>query len=107
MVGANPSPDPLVFKKSMNDTDYPKRASLEKCASDIFKVVSRGAPPDQWAEWLRVSLEYAVAEVKFGMFSALIGAVANWGAGFPCERLFAETVTSENIHAFSFTNAIQ
>lgn len=67
----------------MSNTDSRKRASsLEDDLSELSKVLFRGAPPDQRAEWLRVPLEHAAAEGSFEVFSALIGAGAKVGAGF-------------------------
>eukprot|EP00752_Nemacystus_decipiens_P002752 g2570.t1 len=70
----------------MSDTKYPKRTSLEGLVGEIFKLVSRGATPEQWAEWLRVPLEHAAADGNIDLFKALIGAGADGGAGWKgCE----------------------
>lgn len=65
-----------------SDTETPNRASLEALVGEIFKLVSRCASGEQWAEWLRVPLEHAAAAGNFNLSKALIGAGANGGAGW-------------------------
>eukprot|EP00903_Cladosiphon_okamuranus_P014825 g13730.t1 len=40
---------------------FPQRAPLQELGNEIFKLVSYGATSEQWAEWLRATLEHAVA----------------------------------------------
>lgn len=60
----------------------PERASLHCLAGEIFKQVSHGATPEQWAQWLRVPLEHAAADGNIGLFNALIEAGADGSAGW-------------------------
>ena len=57
-----------------------ERASLESRATEIFKLVARAAPSEQWEEWLRVPLEHAAVEGNIDLVNALIGAGANVSA---------------------------
>ncbi|CAM9517433.1 unnamed protein product [Ectocarpus fasciculatus] len=61
---------------------FPKRASLRGLESEIFKLVSYGATPDQWAEWLRVPLEHAAARGNLDLVNILIEAGADGSAGW-------------------------
>ena len=61
---------------------YPKRASLEGLETEIFKLVSSSATPEQWKEWLRVPLEHAAARGNLELFNKLLGAGANGAAGW-------------------------
>ena len=61
---------------------YPKRVSLEGLETEIFKLVSSSATPEQWKEWLRVPLEHAAARGNLGLFNKLLEAGANGGAGW-------------------------
>ena len=66
----------------MSDTRYLRRAPLEGLVGEIFKLVSRGATDEQWAQWLRVPLEHAAADGNIDLFNALIGAGADGSAGW-------------------------
>ena len=59
----------------MSETEYPKRATLEGLVGEIFRLVSRVATPEQWAEWRRVPLEHSASAGNIDLFDALIGAV--------------------------------
>lgn len=61
---------------------FPKRASLRGLESEIFKLVSYGATPEQWAEWLRVPLEHAAGRGNLDLVNALIEAGADGSAGW-------------------------
>ena len=63
---------------------YPKRASLllDGLGNEIFKLVSYGATPEQWAEWLRVPLEHAAARGNLDLVNTLISAGADGSAGY-------------------------
>ena len=61
---------------------YPERASLDGLEIEIFKLVSEGATPEQWAEWLRVPLEHAAVHGNHGLVDKLLGAGANGKAGW-------------------------
>ena len=73
---------PILSASRMSDPKYLSRASLEGLAGEIFKLVSRGATPEQWAGWLRVPLEHAAADGNIGLFNELIGAGADGSAGW-------------------------
>lgn len=47
-----------------------------------LRLVSRGATPEQWAEWLRVPLEHAAAEGNHGVVDKLPGVGADGSAGW-------------------------
>lgn len=64
------------------DSKNPARASLHCLAGEIFKLVSDGATPEQWAEWLRAPLEHAAPAGNVEIFNALIGAGADGSAGW-------------------------
>ncbi len=59
-----------------------QRAPLMGAETEIFKLVSAGATPEQWAEWLRVPLEHAAAAGNHDLFTKLVEAGANCGAGW-------------------------
>eukprot|EP00903_Cladosiphon_okamuranus_P008544 g8203.t1 len=61
---------------------YPRRASLEGWEVEMFKLVSSGATPEQWKEWLRVPLEHAAARGNLDLFNKLLGAGADGRAGW-------------------------
>ncbi|CAN0135268.1 unnamed protein product [Ectocarpus sp. 4 AP-2014] len=61
---------------------FPERASLEGLEIEIFKLVSKGATPEQWAEWLRVPLEHAAAQGSLVLVDKLLGAGADGSAGY-------------------------
>ncbi|CAN0169566.1 unnamed protein product [Pylaiella littoralis] len=61
---------------------YPKRVSLEGLESEIFKLVSLNATPEQWAEWLRVPLDHAAAGGNSDLLNVLLEAGANGSAGW-------------------------
>lgn len=59
-----------------------KRAPLHGAGAEIFMLVSAGATPEQWAEWLRVPLEHAAAAGNHDLFKRLVSAGATCGAGW-------------------------
>lgn len=59
-----------------------QRAALHGAEAEIFKLVSAGATPEQWAEWLRAPLEHAAAAGNHHLFKRLVDARANGGAGW-------------------------
>ena len=59
-----------------------KRAPLHGAGAEIFMLVSAGATPEQWAEWLRVPLEHAAAAGNHDLFTRLVSAGATCGAGW-------------------------
>ncbi len=61
---------------------YPKRALLEGAEVEIFKLLSYGATPEQWAEWLRAPLEHAAARGNLDLVLRLLKAGANGSAGW-------------------------
>ncbi|CAM9409564.1 unnamed protein product [Ectocarpus sp. 12 AP-2014] len=61
---------------------FPERASLEGLEIEIFRLVSKGATPEQWAEWLRVPLEHAAAQGSLALVDKLLGAGADGSAGY-------------------------
>lgn len=61
---------------------FPERASLEGLAIEIFKLISKGATPEQWAEWLQVPLEHAAAQGNLVLVDKLLGAGADGSAGY-------------------------
>ena len=60
----------------------PQRACLKGLEMEIFKLVSIGATPEQWKEWLRVPLEHAAARGNLDLFNKLLRAGADGGAGY-------------------------
>ncbi|CAN0123408.1 unnamed protein product [Pylaiella littoralis] len=58
------------------------RGALNGMEKRLFKLVLKGATSEQWAEWLRVPLEHAVAEGDKGLAMDLLKAGANGGAGW-------------------------
>ncbi len=63
-------------------SNFPERASLEGLEIEIFKLVSKDATPEQWAEWLRVPLEHAAAKGSHVLVDKLLGAGADGSAGY-------------------------
>eukprot|EP00752_Nemacystus_decipiens_P014386 g12796.t1 len=61
---------------------FPQRASLQELGNEIFKLVSISATSEQWAEWLRVPLEHAVARGNLGLVNILLKAGADGSAGW-------------------------
>ncbi|CAM9253922.1 unnamed protein product, partial [Ectocarpus sp. 6 AP-2014] len=61
---------------------YPKRALLEGAEVEIFKLLSFGATPEQWADWLRAPLEHAAARGNIGLVERLLEAGADGRAGW-------------------------
>ncbi|CAM9535921.1 unnamed protein product [Scytosiphon promiscuus] len=61
---------------------YPQRLSLVGLEVEIFKLVSFGAAPEQWAEWLRAPLEHAASRGDLDLVNRLLAAGANGGAGW-------------------------
>ena len=61
---------------------YPKRQSVQELGGEVFKLVSYGATPEQWAEWLRVPLEHAAARGNLGLVNTLLQAGADGSAGW-------------------------
>lgn len=67
----------------MSNTKYPKRASLECFAAEIFKLVAGATTSEQqWAKWLQVPLEHAAHTGNIDLFNALIGAGADGSTGW-------------------------
>ncbi|CAN0060198.1 unnamed protein product, partial [Scytosiphon promiscuus] len=58
------------------------RNHLDEFEIDLFRLVKRGASPEQWAEWLRFPLEHAAAKGDASLVARLIGAGANGGVGW-------------------------
>lgn len=58
------------------------RAALNRMKKRLFKLVSQGATSQQWAQWLRVPLEYALAEGDKDLALSLLKAGADKGAGW-------------------------
>lgn len=61
---------------------YPQRSLVEGIEAEIFKLLSYGATPEQWAEWLRAPLEHAAARGNFDLVDRLLRAGANGSAGW-------------------------
>ncbi|CBN73837.1 ankyrin repeat protein [Ectocarpus siliculosus] len=61
---------------------YPKRRLLQGMESEIWKLVSYGATPQQWKEWLRVPLEHAAARGNLNLVNSLLEAGADGSAGW-------------------------
>ncbi|CAM9745666.1 unnamed protein product [Ectocarpus sp. 13 AM-2016] len=61
---------------------YPTRAVLEGAEVEIFTLLSYGATPEQWREWLRAPLEHAAARGEFRLVEKLLNAGADGGAGW-------------------------
>ncbi|CAM9531418.1 unnamed protein product, partial [Laminaria digitata] len=55
---------------------YPQRELLQGSEGHLFNLVSYGATPDQWAEWLRVPLEHAAARGNLDLVTSLLDAGA-------------------------------
>lgn len=58
------------------------RVALEGSGEKIFKLVSRGATPEQWVEWLRAPLEHAAAAGDLELVENLLVAGANVKEGW-------------------------
>ena len=61
---------------------YPQRACLHGLGVEMFSLVSCGATPEQWAEWLRAPLEHAAARGNLDLVDRLLEAGANGSAGW-------------------------
>lgn len=61
---------------------YPQRVLVEGAETEIFKLLSYGSTPEQWAEWLRAPLEHAAARGNFDLVDRLLKAGANGSAGW-------------------------
>lgn len=61
---------------------YPKRALLDGAEVEIFKLLSYGATPEQWAEWLRAPLEHAAARGNLDLVLRLLKAGGDGSAGW-------------------------
>ena len=61
---------------------FPQRACLQELGGEIFKLVSCSATLEQWAEWLRVPLEHAVARGNLDLVKTLLEAGADGSAGW-------------------------
>ncbi|CAM9565228.1 unnamed protein product, partial [Ectocarpus sp. 12 AP-2014] len=58
------------------------RTALGGLETRLFQLVSKKATSAQWAEWLRVPLEHAVAEGDKDLALTLLKAGANGGSGW-------------------------
>ncbi|CAN0393843.1 unnamed protein product, partial [Pylaiella littoralis] len=56
------------------------RTALHGMEKRLFELVSNGATSAQWAEWLRVPLEHALAEGDKELAMSLLKAGADWGS---------------------------
>ena len=54
----------------MSGIEHPKRASLEPFIGEIFKLVSRGATPEKWAEVAWVPLEHVAVDGNADLFNS-------------------------------------
>ncbi|CAN0415891.1 unnamed protein product, partial [Ectocarpus sp. 12 AP-2014] len=61
---------------------YPERVLLQGMESEIWKLVSYSATPQQWKEWLRVPLEHAAARGNLNLVTSLLEAGADGSAGW-------------------------
>ena len=61
---------------------FPHRASLQGLEVELFKLVSFGATPEQWAEWLRAPLEHAAVRGNLDLVNRLLRAGASGKAGW-------------------------
>ncbi|CAM9310581.1 unnamed protein product [Ectocarpus sp. 12 AP-2014] len=61
---------------------YPERRLLQGIESEIWKLVSYSATPQQWKEWLRVPLEHAATRGKLNLVNSLLEAGADGSAGW-------------------------
>ncbi|CAM9249933.1 unnamed protein product [Ectocarpus sp. 4 AP-2014] len=58
------------------------RSRVDGFEIEIFKLLQREATSEQWKEWLRAPLEHAAAEGNLNLFTRLMDAGANGGAGW-------------------------
>lgn len=58
------------------------RTLLQGSEAEVFKLVIDGATPSQWAKWLRVPLEHALAQGNEGLVTKLLDAGAKPRAGW-------------------------
>lgn len=58
------------------------RTRLDGCEIELFQLVKKRATPEQWKEWLRAPLEHAAADGNTDLFTRLIHAGADGGAGW-------------------------
>ncbi|CBN73782.1 ankyrin repeat protein [Ectocarpus siliculosus] len=61
---------------------YPERRLFQGMGSEIWKLVSHSATPQQWKEWLRVPLEHAAARGNLNLVNSLLEAGADGSAGW-------------------------
>ncbi|CAB1103642.1 unnamed protein product [Ectocarpus sp. CCAP 1310/34] len=61
---------------------YPERGLLQGMESEIWKLVSYSATPQQWKEWLRVPLKHAAARGNLNRVNSLLEAGADGIAGW-------------------------
>ncbi|CAB1103640.1 unnamed protein product [Ectocarpus sp. CCAP 1310/34] len=61
---------------------YPERVLLQGMESEIWKLVSYSATPQQWKEWLRVPLKHAAARGNLNLVNSLLEAGADGSAGW-------------------------
>ncbi|CAM9835991.1 unnamed protein product, partial [Ectocarpus sp. 13 AM-2016] len=61
---------------------YPERRLLQGMESEIWKLVSYSATPQQWKEWLRVPLEHAATRGNLNLVNSLLEAGADGSAGW-------------------------
>ncbi|CAM9559734.1 unnamed protein product, partial [Ectocarpus sp. 8 AP-2014] len=61
---------------------YPERRLLQGMESEIWKLVSYSATPQQWKEWLRVPLEHAAARGNLNLVNSLLEAGADGSEGW-------------------------
>ncbi|CAM9848932.1 unnamed protein product, partial [Ectocarpus sp. 13 AM-2016] len=61
---------------------YPERGLLQGMESEIWKLVSYSATPQQWKEWLRVPLEHAAVRGNLNLVNSLLEAGADGSAGW-------------------------
>ncbi|CAN0422538.1 unnamed protein product [Ectocarpus fasciculatus] len=61
---------------------YPERRLLQGMESEIWKMVSYSATPQQWKEWLRVPLEHAASRGNLNLVNSLLEAGADGSAGW-------------------------
>ncbi|CAN0492137.1 unnamed protein product [Ectocarpus sp. 12 AP-2014] len=61
---------------------YPERRLLQGMESEIWKLVSYSATPQQWKEWLLVPLEHAATRGNLNLVNSLLEAGADGSAGW-------------------------
>ena len=62
--------------------DSHDRSRLDGCEIELFKLVKKGATPEQWKEWLRAPLEHAAADGNMELFTRLMDAGVDGSAGW-------------------------